>query len=134
MTKIKCIAAAALLHLILGGCGPLIVFGTGAAAGVGGYRYYQGSSITVYDAPFERTWEAGLKAVQVLGSTVKDARHDLTSGTVSAEQADGTPVTLKTKYVSAEQTEVAIRVGFWGDEEGGAVIARRIRETLEGQV
>jgi len=112
----------------------LMVFGTGAAAGVGGYRYYQGSLITVYNAPFERTWEAGLTAVQALGFTMKDARHDLTSGTVSAGQADGTPVTLKMKYVSAEQTEVAIRVGFWGDEEGAAVVARRIRETLGGQV
>lgn len=134
MKRIKFVAAGVLLSFILSGCGPLIVFGTGAAAGVGGYRYCQGSLIVVYEAPFERSWQAGLAAVQALGFKVKDARHDLSSGTVSAEQADGTPVTLKMKYVSAEQTEVAIRVGFWGDEDGAAVIEKRIGEALSGQV
>lgn len=123
-----------LAAFVLSGCGPAIIFGAGAAAGVGGYKYYRGSLTTTYNAAFEETWQAGLVAVRALDLEIKGAQHDLNSGSISAVEADGTPVTVKMKYVSARETEVSIRVGILGEEKRAVVIKDKIAEILRNQV
>lgn len=120
--------------LLSSGCGPLVIFGAGAAAGVGGYRYSQGSLTATHEAPFEQTWNAALLAVRALDLEVRDFDHALSSGKISASEADGTPVTLKIQYVSAERTDVCIRVGILGDKKRAVVIQEKIGEVLKDQV
>ncbi len=129
MIKKEWIVVLVLMGL-LSGCAPLAFFGAGAAAGVGGYKYYKGALIVLYEAPYMETWDASLKALEEMGLVVLKAEHDLTTGKIKAKRADGKEVTLTFEYKSARTTEVQIRVGIFGDEEASMVIKEKIRQVL----
>lgn len=121
-----------LLLILLTGCAP-VVFLAGAAAGVGGYKYYKGALTVIYQAPYERTWDASLKALKEMGLEIEDKTRELTTGKISAQLADNTPVTVSLKYVSSSETEATIRVGALGDENASNVIKDKIAEVLFGE-
>jgi len=122
--------AGMFLLLLLSGCGPLLIFGAGTAAGVSGYKYYAGSLTVTFEAPFEKTWYAGQRALPALEMTITATNQDRTSGTISAKRPDETPVKVKMKYITAQQTEVDIRVGTFGDEEASKAIKAKMLEML----
>ena len=115
--------------LCIAGCAP-VVFMAGAAAGVGGYKYYEGALTVVYQAPYNKTWDASIKALTDMGFSIKDKKQDLTKGKIEAVRADNKPVTVSLKYTSSEETEVTIRVGLLGDENASHVIKDKIRSVL----
>ena len=118
---------------LLTGCAPLVFFGAGTAAGVAGYKYFEGALTVVYEAPFIDTWDASLKALNRMNFRGLKSSHDTTSGKISAKQADGAPVTLSLKYRSARETEVIIRVGTLGDRTRSMAIKEEIRKILAGE-
>jgi len=116
------------------GCAaPLIFFGAGTAAGVAGYKYYEGVLTVTYKAAYIDTWEASNRAAKALGLVVKSAKHDLTEGKIVARRAGGDRVTISLKYKSAKVTEVGIRVGTLGDKNASGTIAGQIRKELFGR-
>jgi hypothetical protein len=118
--------------LFITGCGALVVFGAGTAAGVAGYKWYEGSLTVIYEAPYIKAWDASLKALEKMESSIQSQKHDLTKGTIKAELQDKKSVTISLSYKSAQQTEVVIRVGFFGDKNTSDVIQENIRKELFG--
>lgn len=120
------------LLLFLTGCGALVVFGAGTAAGVAGYKWYEGALTVIYEAPYIKAWDASLKALEKMGAEIQSQNHDLTKGTIKAELKEKKSVSISLAYKSAQQTEVVIRVGFFGDKDASDVVQENIRKELFG--
>ena len=118
-----------LLCLISASCTAAIFLG-GAAAGVAGYKYYEGALEVVYESPFMETWDAALEVLNRMDMEVTNKKHDLTAGKISAMRSDEKEVNLSFKYRSTEETEVSIRVGVFGDERASDDIKEEIRKEL----
>jgi uncharacterized lipoprotein len=116
--------------LTLCGCGPLVIFGAGTAAGVAGYKYYEGALRIIYQAPYEDTWTAAVKALENMNISISDKSKELSSGKIAARLSDGRDVKLDVKYQSAQETEVRVRVGVFGDENASMVFKEEIRKVL----
>ena len=119
-----------IFSIFLASCGGLVLFGAGTAAGIAGYKWYDGALTVIYEAPYIKAWEATLKALKKMELEIKSQKHDLTKGTIKAEMKDKRSVTVSLAYKSAKQTEVEIRVGFFGDKEASDVIQEGIRKEL----
>ena len=128
MSKVRHISLILLL-ICLTGCAPA-VFLVGAGAGVGGYKYYKGALTVVYQATYEKTWDASIKALEEMGIKIEDKKRELTTGKISATLAVDKPVTIVLKYKSSSETEANIRVGILGDESASHVIKDKIAELL----
>lgn len=131
MRRSNVLAVISLLW-ILAGCGPVLLFGAGTAAGVGGYRYYHGALDLLLEVPFMKAWDAALSALEDLGWKVKSAKHDLTSGKIAAKTPDGEPVGLAMSYRSAQETQVVIRVGLFGNKQRSLTLKEHIQSALGG--
>jgi hypothetical protein len=116
--------------VFLTSCAPLGFFAAGTAAGIGGYKYYQGALNVIYQAPYIKTWDAALKVLEEMEFTIESKKHDPTTGKIVARRADEKPVTISFKYRSSEETEVMIRVGLFGDRNASMVIKEKIRNKL----
>ena len=118
------------LCLFLAGCAPLIIFGVGTAAGIGGYKWYEGKLAVIYQASFVDTWDATLKVIEHMNMLVEKKNHDLTAGNINARRADRKPVTISLAYKSEKETEAGIRVGIFGDRSASMAIKEEIRKEL----
>ena len=119
-----------IFFIFTAGCGAIVLFGAGTAAGVAGYKWYQGSLTVIYEAPYIKAWDAALEALEDMELKIQSQKHDLTKGTIKAQLEDNRSVTLSLAYKSAQQTEVEIRVGFFGDKNASDVIQENIRKKL----
>ncbi len=126
----KIITILLFLSFCISSCAPVIFFGAGTAAGVAGYKYYQGALMVIYQASFEQTYEATQSALEKMDIQIKSRTKELTSGKIKAQLSDGKSVTIGLKYRSGEETEVVIRVGLFGDENASMVIKDEIRKEL----
>ncbi|MFZ0449378.1 MAG: DUF3568 family protein [Desulfatiglandaceae bacterium] len=133
MKKCRFLAFLTCCVLVTGCAAPLVFFGAGTAAGVAGFKYYDGALIVTYKAPYIDTWDATNKAFRDLGLTVESAKHDLTEGEVAGKKADGERVAVALKYISGDKTEAKIRVGTLGDKKASGPIAEQIRRNLRGK-
>ncbi len=112
------------------GCAPLIFFGVGTAAGIGGYKYFQGALTVIYQAPYMETWDATLKALKGMDLLVMGKKHDQTAGKIIAKRKDKKDVYIDVKYKTSKETEVRIRVGALGDQDASMAIKDGIRKEL----
>lgn len=128
MKKIICLIPL-LVSLLLSGCVPVALV-AGAAAGIGGYKYFEGALTVVYNAPFKNTWKASLEAVEGMDLKIEAKNHKLASGKIKAKRSDDTGVSVSMKYLSSDQTEVTIKVGLFGDEAESNNIKDKIAEVL----
>lgn len=129
MAKTRYLILAVLLFLS-SGCGALILAGAGAAAGIAGYKYYEGALIVVYEAPFKKTWDASRQVLKEMNCSIDRSEHDITSGTLWGEFKDGKTINIKLNYESSDETKVSIRVGVFGDKEASNVVKEKIRKIL----
>jgi hypothetical protein len=114
----------------LASCAPLFFFGAGTVAGVVTYKYYKGTLTVIYQAPIMKTWDATLKVLEEMKLKIDTKDHDRTSGKIVAVRADGKPVIISLAYISSRETEVVIRVGFFGDKNISMIIKEEIRKGL----
>ena len=128
MTKIRYILLI-FICLAVTGCAPVLFLG-GAASGVAGYKYYEGALTVIYQAPYENTWNAAIKAAEEMSFKIEQRTQELTTGKITCKRSDGTGVKISLKYVSPEETEVSIRVGLFGDENASNVIKDKIGSIL----
>jgi uncharacterized lipoprotein len=118
------------LCLCIAGCAPAIFLG-GAAAGIGGYKYYRDVLTVLYEAPFDNTWDASVKALEDMGFTIENKTKELGSGKISTrEDEKNKKVNLTLQYKSPQETEVTIRVGLLGDETASIYIKDKIASLL----
>ena len=71
-----------------------------------------------------------LKALEKMGLQIQSQKHDLTKGTIKTKLDDNRSLSISLTYKSAQQTEVVIRVGFFGDKNASDVIQENIRKEL----
>lgn len=116
--------------LFFTGCGALVLFGAGTAAGIAGYKWYEGALTVVYEAPYEKAWKATLKALEDMELQIQSQEHDITKGKIKAKLKDDRSLSVSLAYKSAQQTEVVIRVGFLGDKDASDVVQENIRKEL----
>lgn len=130
MVKIKFFVQILLCFLLMGCAAPVVFFGAGAAAGVVGYKYYEGALTVIFQSPFMETWDATLKALNQMNIKVESSSHDLTSGKIKAKRDDTERVTVSLSYKSAQETEVVIKVGTLGNQDASMAIKEEIRKVL----
>jgi len=111
----------------------MLVAGAGAAAGIAGYKYYQGALTVVYKASFEKTWDASLDALKQMECVIESAKRDITSGAIWGKFSDGKMVNISLEYKSVGETEAVIRVGALGEKEGALMVKERIAGILSKQ-
>ena len=121
----KLTAMAILISFIFTGCAPVAFIG-GAALGVGGYKYFNGSLVVIYKAPFDKIWDASESAMEKLEYQIYESKRKMTSGTLETTGSVNERIKLSFKYVSLEETEVSIRVGLLGDE----IISNKIKDKI----
>ena len=64
---------------------------------------------------------------------IESSKHDQTSGKIKARRADKVAVSVALEYLSADETEAEIKVGFFGDEPASNVIKEKIGRVLFGK-
>jgi uncharacterized lipoprotein len=109
----------------LQGC-PLILLGGGAAGGAAGVAYAKGELEQVHAAPYDRVWDATLRALRALNIAVSDTQKDPISAKAVGTRADGTAVVVTVLPVTKDSTSVRVRVGNFGD--------RPTSERIQGQI
>jgi uncharacterized lipoprotein len=114
----------------MGCAAPIVFFGAGTAAGVVGYKYYEGSLAVIFQSPFMETWDATLKALNQMNIRIESSSHDITSGKIKAKRGDNQRVAVSLNYKSAQETEVVIRVGALGNQNASMAIKEEIRKIL----
>lgn len=129
MNKLRNITVILMLLTLTAGCTPMIFLG-GAAAGVAGYKYYEGALTVIYNAPFEETFEASVKAIEALEYSIYERHQKIGSGSIETTGTSSERVKLSFKYVSPEETEVKIRVGLLGDEATSKVVKDKIADIV----
>jgi len=128
MKKIICLFLL-LLSLVFSSCVPVALV-AGAAAGIGGYKYFEGAMTVIYNAPFKNTWKASIEALECENFKLEGNDHGISSGKIKARRADNTVVSLSMKYISSDQTEMTIKVGLFGDEKESNAIKDKIGDIL----
>jgi hypothetical protein len=109
----------------LQGC-PLILLGGGAAGGAAGVAYAKGELEQVHAAPYDRVWDATLRALRTLNIAVSDTQKDQISAKAIGTRADGTAVVVSVLPVTKDSTSVRVRIGNFGD--------RPASERIHGQI
>ncbi len=124
------VAAAVLLgSLMTTGC-PILIFGAGAAAGVGIYTYVRGESKRDYPVPHEKAWQASQEALKELEMPVFSTTKDKLKGVLKARRADGQAVQIKVNRVDENITRIRVRVGKFGDKDASVRIHEAIAKKL----
>jgi len=109
----------------LQGC-PLIILGGGAAGGGAAVAYAKGELEQVHAAPYDRVWDATLRALRTLNIAVSDTQKDQISAKAVGARADGTAVVVSVLPVTKDSTSVRVRIGNFGD--------RPTSERIQGQI
>jgi len=109
------LVAALALPFATAGC-PAALFGAGAAVGAGALVWQSGWLRGNIPEPIERVHRAAKSALGDLKATLEDdSLKAAKSGMVDATMPDGRRVVVETKALGEKETQVRIRVGFWGD-------------------
>jgi hypothetical protein len=101
-----------------------------AAVGAGAYYYVKGDLKRNYDAPMDKTWDATVKALEALQINVESKQNDALTGVINGKLADGKSYTVNVKRLGENLTEVAIRIGTFGDREKAEAIHDKILSSL----
>lgn len=118
-----------LLAISQSGC---VVAAVGAGAGAAAYGYYQGNCVAAQPAEFGETYQATKLALADLAMPVRHESHQGTTGEIESSIADGTHVTIsfeeKPRIMASDghQTDVTIRVGYFGDSKLSNEIQQKI--------
>ena len=109
----------------LQGCA-LFLIGAGAAGGGAGVAYAKGELEQVHAGPYDRVWDATLRALRTLNIPVSDTQKDRISAKAVGARADGTAVVVSVLPVTKDSTSVRVRIGNFGD--------RPASERIQGQI
>jgi len=113
--------------MTMAGCVPLII---GAAAGVGGVAYVNGSLVRNVDEPVEKVHKAALAGLKKLGLFVTSDELDKHSSTIRAQYEDAKKVRVSIEALTEYVTQVSIRVGTFGNQDESYVILDAILEKI----
>lgn len=105
----------------------------GAGAGVAAVKYKQGTLDGKANATVPATQQATVDAMQQLGLPVTSQRGDAATARVESRYSDGRTVSVDLERKGASVTEVAIRVGTWGDQSRSEQLMGQINREIQRQ-
>jgi hypothetical protein len=79
----------------------------------------------------DTVYNAAEKAAEQLKLNITERTHDKMSGEIIAWDSQDKKITIKLKAASENVTDIAIRVGFFGDETKTRLIYEKIHENLK---
>jgi len=119
---------------VLTGCLAAVAIGGGAAVGAGtsGYiiAYLKGELKLTVGYSFSGVWAATVKTVEELDFIVINKVSDAISGQYECVTADNKKIHINVKRIGDNITEIAIRVGTFGDETLSRYILNKIQSNI----
>jgi len=115
------------ISVLVSGCVALVV---GAAGGAGAYIWGQGKlSFTTLHSVREchAAARSGLKDLEIV---ITESEVDSLIARVKGMTAVSEPVTVDIEPLTADTTNIDVRVGFWGNETQSRIVADAIRRHL----
>jgi hypothetical protein len=128
-SKLLVVFAVAGSLLCSSGC-VWLVAGAVVGAGAGGYAFSKGATEVVYPFPYEQTYSATVAALDSLDLFKENADKDAFGAKIRASRADGSPVKIDLKPLTADSTSVRIRVGAFGNRSMSEAVADAIDARL----
>ncbi len=113
-----------------------LVAAVGAGAGAAAYGYYQGNYTSSCSAEFGETYQATKLALADLAMPIRHENHQGMTGEIESSIEDGTHVTInleekpRIQASDSHQTEVTIRVGYFGDSTISNNIQQKISQHI----
>ncbi|MBI2487730.1 MAG: DUF3568 family protein [Deltaproteobacteria bacterium] len=117
-----------IISLLNSGCAAVLLGGGAAAAGAGTILYIKGELQSTEGVSLDTAWMATQTAIKdmefITGTTEKDAF----SAKLIAYTSDNRKIQINLKRKTDKLTEIAIRVGTFGDESLSLLILENIKE------
>lgn len=133
MTRLKRsrIGGVLLCLLLTVGCGAeLAILGVGAMAGVGTYKWMEGTMEKDYPRPMEACWHACLAATKTMGLRITGERYNPLESQIEAVQPDGTSVNINLVGRPNQITTVKVRFGWLGNKDASGYFHRLVLKNL----
>lgn len=114
MKKIKSIVVLLAMVFSLSGC-VAAWLAVGAGAGIGAYKYVEGSLSREYPLAYSRAWDATNSALANQQISISNSMDEGIKGDIDAVRRDGTKVVVKLEDRGQSVTTISVRVGILGD-------------------
>ena len=125
MKVIKRLLALLSMVFFLSGCAAVLL-GVGAGVGIGTYKFIEGNLIRDYPLAYDRAWDATNTALENLRISVTDSINEGAEGKIESIRKDGKKVVIVIKDKGQGVSNIAIRIGTFGDEQGSTRIHEEI--------
>lgn len=125
MKDIKRLLALISMVFFLSGCAAVLL-GVGAGVGIGTYKFIEGNLIRDYPLAYDRAWDATNTALENLRISVTDSINEGAEGKIESIRKDGKKVVIVIKDKGQGVSNIAIRIGTFGDEQGSTRIHEEI--------
>jgi hypothetical protein len=119
----------ALCLLLLSGCAVMLL-SAGAAAGVGAYKYVEGTAERDYPRPMQPTYQACMAAANTMGLRVAQQHYGQTESRIEAVQPPDTTVKIQLVERPNNITTVKVRFGIMGNKDQSAYFHRLVMKNL----
>jgi hypothetical protein len=123
------VGSLALGVLMLSGCAVMLL-GAGAAAGVGAYKYVEGTMEKDYPREMQPTYQACIAAANTMGLRVAQQQYGQTESRIEAVQPPDTTVKIQLVARPQQITTVKVRFGIMGNEDQSAYFHRLVMKNL----
>lgn len=115
-----------ILILLSTGCAAIVI---GGAAAVGTYTYVSGQLVSAYNANLETTYRAAIAGCESLNLPIYNHEFNLSTASITTKDGDK-DVWISIKAQTSTTTEVAVRVGYLGDE----FASKRIHDAIASKL
>jgi hypothetical protein len=112
------------------GCVPMVLMGVGGAAGIGTYKWIEGTMEKDYPRPMQETYNAALEAAKSLNIKISESQPGPSESRIVGMTQDGTKVKVDLIARPNEITTVKIRFGMMGNADWSAYYHRQIMKIL----
>ena len=123
------LGSLALCLLMLSGCAVMLL-SAGAAAGIGAYKYVEGTMEKDYPRPMQPTYQACISAANTMGLRVAQQHYGQTESRIEAVQPPNTTVKIQLVARPNNITTVKVRFGMMGNEDQSAYFHRLVMKNL----
>lgn len=115
--------------LMLSGCAVMLL-SAGAAAGIGAYKYVEGTMEKDYPREMQPTFQACMAAAGTMGLRVAQQHYGQTESRLEAVQPPDTNVKIQLVARPNNITTVKVRFGLMGNEDQSAYFHRLVMKNL----
>jgi hypothetical protein len=124
------LAAVLVAMTMAAGCVPMVLMTLGGAAGIGTYKWIEGTMEKDYPRPMQETFNATMEAAKQLQLTISSEQYTPAESKILATTQDGTSVKVELIARPNGITTVKIRFGMMGNADWSAYYHRRIMNIL----